>query len=108
MEQRVRRSCRRMAMKLNCMSAPDVAHGGNGHGTSSASRRTPVHHGARSMSRTPSRSSARTASASAGQVRASGSRGRGKVIATPKASDEEDGEDSSDADASEGADPCIS
>jgi hypothetical protein len=71
-----------MAMKLNCIAAPDVVHGGNVQGTSSGSRRTPVHHGARSSTRTPSRSTACTASASAGRVVASGSRGRGKEIAT--------------------------
>jgi hypothetical protein len=54
MVQRVRRSCSRMAMKLNCIEAPDVAHDGNVQGTSSGSRRTPVHHGARSSTRTPS------------------------------------------------------
>jgi hypothetical protein len=82
MVQRVQRSCRRMAMKLNCIVAPDVAHNGNGQGTSSGSRRTPVHHEARSSTRTPSCSSAHTASASAGHVVASGSHGRGKAIAT--------------------------
>lgn len=40
--ERVRRSCRRMTIKMNCMSATDVHHGGNGQGTSSGSRHTPV------------------------------------------------------------------
>jgi hypothetical protein len=84
-----------MAMKLNCIAAPNVVHGANVQGTSSGSRRTPVHHGARSSTRTPSRSTARTASASAGRVVASGSRGRGKEIATPEPSDEDDGDSSS-------------
>jgi hypothetical protein len=84
-----------MAMKLNCIAAPDVVHGGNVQGTSSGSRRTPVHHGARSSTRTTSRSTARTASASAGRVVASGSRGHGKEIATPEPSDEDDGDSSS-------------
>jgi hypothetical protein len=44
MVQRVRRTCRRMAMNLNCIEAPDVPHGGNVQGTSSGSHRTPVHH----------------------------------------------------------------
>jgi hypothetical protein len=109
MVQRVRRSCRRMAMKLNCIAAPDVAHGGNVQGTSSGSRHTPVHHGARSSTRTPSRSIARTALASAGRVVASGSCGRGKEIATPEPSDEEDGDSSSSshAAASERGDPTY-
>jgi hypothetical protein len=93
-----------MAMKLNCIAAPDVAHNGNVQGTSSGSRRTPVHHGARSSTQTPSRSTARTASASACRVVASGSRGRGKAIATPEPSDEDDGDSSSHASASEHGD----
>jgi hypothetical protein len=97
-----------MAMKLNCIAAPDVAHGGHVQGTSSGSRRTPVHHGARSSTRTPSRSTARTASASAGRVVASGSRGRGKEISTPEPSDEDDGDSSSSpATASERGDPTY-
>jgi hypothetical protein len=93
-------------MKLNCIAAPDAAYGGNGQGTSSGSRRTPVHHGARSSTQTPSRSSARTTSASTGRVVASGSRARGKAIATPQPSDEDDGDSSSsDAGASEHGDP---
>jgi hypothetical protein len=99
-----------MAMKLNCIAAPDVVHGGNVEGTSSGSRRTPVHHGARRSTRTPSRSTARTASASAGRVVASGSRGRGKEIATPEPSDEDDGDSSSSsshAAASERVDPTY-
>jgi hypothetical protein len=99
-----------MAMKLNCIAAPDVVHSGNVQGTSSGSRRTPVHHGARSSTRTPSRSTARTVSASAGRVVASGSRGRGKKIATPEPSDEDDGDSSSSsshAAASERVDPTY-
>jgi hypothetical protein len=98
-----------MAMKLNCIAAPDVVHDGNVQGTSSGSHRTPVHHGARSSTRTPSRSTARTASASAGRVVASGSRGRGKEIATPEPSDEDDGDSSSSspAAASERVDPTY-
>jgi hypothetical protein len=42
-----------MAMKLNCIAAPDVAHGGNVQGTSSGSCRTPVHHGARELDKDP-------------------------------------------------------
>jgi hypothetical protein len=97
-----------MAMKLNCMAAPDVAHGGNGQGTSSGSRRTPVHHRARSSTQTPSRSSDHTASTSAGRVVASGSRGHCKAIATPQPSDEDDEDSSfSDAGASEHGDPTY-
>jgi hypothetical protein len=110
MVQRLRRSCRRMAMKLNCIAAPDVAHGGNVQGTSSGSRRTPVHHGARSSTRTPSRCTAHTASTSVGRVVASGSRGRGKAIATPEPCDEDDGDSfssSSHACASEHGDPTY-
>jgi hypothetical protein len=81
-----------MAMKLNCIAAPDVVHGGNVQGTSSGSRST-----------------ARTASASTGRVVASGSRGHGKEIATPKPSDEEDGDSSSSSQeaASERVDPTY-
>jgi hypothetical protein len=110
MVQRVRGSCRRMAMKLNCIAAPDVAHSGNVQGTSSGSHHTPVHHGARSSTRTPSQSTARTASASAGRVVASGSRGRGKEITTPEPSDEDDGDSSSSsshAASSERGDPMY-
>jgi hypothetical protein len=109
MVQRVRRSCRLTAMKFNCIAAPDVAHGGNVQGTSSGSRRTPVHHGAISSTRTPSRSTAHTASASAGRVVASGSRGRGKEITTPEPSDEDDGDSSSSSHAasSERGDPTY-
>jgi hypothetical protein len=97
-----------MAMKLNCIAAQNVAHGGNVQGTSSGSCHTPVHHGARSSTRTPSRSTARTASASAGRVVASGSRGHGKAIDTPKTSDEDDGDSSSShAGASEHGDPTY-
>jgi hypothetical protein len=98
-----------MAMKLNCIAAPDVVHCGNVQATYSGSRRTPVHHGARSSTRTPSRNTARTASASAGRVVASGSRGRGKEIATPEPSDEDDEESSSTspAAASERGDPTY-
>jgi hypothetical protein len=95
-------------MKLNCMAAPDVAHGGNGQGTSLGSHRTLVHHGARSSTQIPSRSSARTASASVGRVVASGSHGRGKAITTPQPSDENDGDSSSSsASASEHGDPTY-
>jgi hypothetical protein len=96
-------------MKLNCIAALDVVHGGNVQGSSSGSRRTPVHHGARSSTRTPSRSTARTASASAGRVVASGSHGRGKEISTPEPSDENDGDSSSSshAAASERVDPTY-
>jgi hypothetical protein len=108
MVQRVRRSCRRMVMKLICIAALDVAHDGNGQGTSSGSHHTPVHHGARSSTRTPSRSNTHTASTPAGRVVASGSRGRGKAIATPQLSDEDDGDtSSSDAGASEHGDPTY-
>jgi hypothetical protein len=96
-------------MKLNCIAAPDVAHDSNVQGTSSGSRRTPFHHGAKSSTRTPSRSTACTESASAGRVVASGSRGRGKKIATPEPSDEDDGDSSSSshAAASERGDPTY-
>uniref|UniRef100_A0A0D9WEJ0 Uncharacterized protein n=1 Tax=Leersia perrieri TaxID=77586 RepID=A0A0D9WEJ0_9ORYZ len=65
---RVRRSCHRMALRLNCMSAQDVAHAPPSAATataSGASRRTP----ARSVSTTSHATSAAAA-------RASGSRGK--------------------------------
>jgi hypothetical protein len=94
---------------LNCIAAPDVVHGSNVQATSSGSRRTPVHHRARSSTRTPSRSTDHTTSASAGRVVASGSRGRGKEIATPEPSDEDDGDSSSSSPpaASERGDPTY-
>ena len=83
------------------MSAPDVTHSDNGQGTSSGSRRTPVHHGEGSISRTPSLTVSESTGqgrASASRGRASASRGRGKAIATPEVSDEEDDNHSSDSD----------
>jgi hypothetical protein len=81
--------------EVELLAAPDVSHDGNVQGTSSGSCHTPVHHGARSSTRTPSRSTARTALASTGRVVASGIRGRVKAIATPEPSDEDDGDSSS-------------
>lgn len=82
-----------MAMKLNCMTAPDVAHVQGAAGTASgSSRRTPVHHGGGGSARTRSATAARTRSATA-------SASRGKAPATPSSSDEGDGNnDSSDLD----------
>ena len=70
-KQRVRRSCKRMAAKLNCMAVPDQAFapgahvpgGSSAHHTSSTTR-TPVHYGA-ATARTPSRSTSRTSSRAA-------------------------------------------
>ena len=71
-KQRVRRSCKRMAAKLNCIAAPDQAFTPGGHvprGSSgnhtSSSTRTPVRYGeatARTLSRSTSRTGSRAAS----------------------------------------------
>ena len=83
--QRVRRSCKRMAAKLNCIARPDEAFAPGPHavGTSSAratssSRRTPIHYG-QETARTPSRSTTRTGSRTAS---------RGKAIRSPQESEE--------------------
>nr|XP_034601262.1 uncharacterized protein LOC117861840 [Setaria viridis] len=82
--ERVRKRCRRMAMRMNCMSSTDVHHGGNGQGTSSGSRQTPLV------------TSPRTASPStaAGPSR----RSRGKAPASSQASEESEGNQSEDGD----------
>ena len=75
-KQRVRRSCKRMAAKLNCLAASDqafapgahVSGGSSAHHTSS-SIRTPVHYGA-TTARTPSRSTSRTGSRAASRGKA--------------------------------------
>uniref|UniRef100_K3Z0Q7 Aminotransferase-like plant mobile domain-containing protein n=1 Tax=Setaria italica TaxID=4555 RepID=K3Z0Q7_SETIT len=89
---RIRKSCRRMAMRMNCMSSSDVHHGGNGQGTSSGSRRTPL--------ATPPR--AATPSTAAGPSR----RSRGK--ASPQASEDSEGEQSEDDDPTYGEELEIS
>ncbi|RCV21903.1 hypothetical protein SETIT_4G176000v2 [Setaria italica] len=69
---------------MNCMSSTDVHHGGNGQGTSSGSRRTPLV--------TPPR--AATPSTSAGPSR----RSRGKAPASPQASKDSEANQSEDDD----------
>ena len=91
-KQRVRRSCKRMAAKLNCMAAPDQAFapgahvpgGSSAHHTSSSTR-TPVHYGA-ATARTPSRSTSRTGSRAAS---------RGKAIQEPEDTDNSDAQSDS-------------
>uniref|UniRef100_K3YKW2 Uncharacterized protein n=1 Tax=Setaria italica TaxID=4555 RepID=K3YKW2_SETIT len=91
---RVRKSCRRMAMRMNFMSSSDVHHGGNGQGTSSGSRRTP-------LATTPR---AATPSTAAGPSR----RSRGKEPASPQASEDSEGEQSEDDDPTYGEELEIS
>ncbi|CAN6285959.1 unnamed protein product [Urochloa humidicola] len=107
--ERVRRSCRRMAQRLNCIPPPDAAFapgapssGPSSRATSSratsSSRRTPVHHGAAASSTpTPSRTSSVSRSQTARST-ASGSRGRGKAPASPSPSEHSGGHDSEDSD----------
>ncbi|XP_062206265.1 uncharacterized protein LOC133908288 [Phragmites australis] len=78
--ERVRRSCRRLAYKMSCMTTPDVelAHGGPssessaGHTGASTQQQTPMHYGTRtrtrstSVARTQSRSMTGAASTSVG------------------------------------------
>uniref|UniRef100_K3XQ43 SWIM-type domain-containing protein n=1 Tax=Setaria italica TaxID=4555 RepID=K3XQ43_SETIT len=92
--ERVRKSCRRMAMRMNCMSSSDVHHGGNGQGTSSGSCRTPL--------ATPP--GAATPSTAAGPSR----RSRGKEPASPQASEDSEGEQSEDDDPTYGEELEIS
>ncbi|XP_072149014.1 uncharacterized protein [Setaria viridis] len=92
--ERVRKSCRRMAMRMNCMTSSDVHHGGNGQGTSSGSRRTP-------LATTPR---AATPSTAAGPSR----RSRGKEPASPQESEDSEGEQSEDDDPTYGEELEIS
>ncbi|RCV32860.1 hypothetical protein SETIT_7G036800v2 [Setaria italica] len=79
---------------MNCMSSSDVHHGGNGQGTSSGSRRTPL--------ATPPR--AATPSTAAGPSR----RSRGKEPASPQASEDSKGEHFEDDDPTYGEELEIS
>uniref|UniRef100_K3Y2N5 Aminotransferase-like plant mobile domain-containing protein n=1 Tax=Setaria italica TaxID=4555 RepID=K3Y2N5_SETIT len=92
--ERVRKSCRRMTMRMNCVSSSDVHHGGNGQGTSSGSRRTPL--------ATPPR--AATPSTTAGHSR----RSRGKALASPQASEDSEGDQSEDDDPTYGEELEVS
>uniref|UniRef100_K3XQJ3 Aminotransferase-like plant mobile domain-containing protein n=1 Tax=Setaria italica TaxID=4555 RepID=K3XQJ3_SETIT len=87
---RVQKSCRRMPMKMNCMSATDVHHGGNGQGTSSRSCHTPL--------ATPPRTA--SPSTTTGPSR----RSRGKAPASPQASEDSEGNQSDDDDPTYGED----
>ncbi|RCV21758.1 hypothetical protein SETIT_4G163300v2 [Setaria italica] len=71
-------------MRINCMSSTNVHHGGNGQGTSSGSRRTPL--------ATPPRTT--SPSTVAGPCR----RSRGKAPASPQASEDSEGNQSEDDD----------
>ncbi|RCV30257.1 hypothetical protein SETIT_6G079900v2 [Setaria italica] len=79
---------------MNCMSSLDVHHGGNGQGTSSGSRRTPLV--------TPPRVA--TPSTAAGPSR----RSQGKAPASPQASEDSEGEQSEDDDPTYGEELEIS
>ncbi|RCV30567.1 hypothetical protein SETIT_6G105900v2 [Setaria italica] len=79
---------------MNCMSSSDVHHGGNGQGTSSGSRRTPLV--------TPPR--ATTPSTAVGPSR----RSRGKEPASPQESEDSEGEQSEDDDPTYGEELEIS
>ncbi|RCV30917.1 hypothetical protein SETIT_6G134200v2 [Setaria italica] len=79
---------------MNFMSSSDVHHGGNGQGTSSGSRRTP-------LATTPR---AATPSTAAGPSR----RSRGKEPASPQASEDSEGEQSEDDDPTYGEELEIS
>lgn len=107
MLQRVRRSCKRMAQKLNCISAPDAffAAAEPSHGpsrTTSSSRRTPVHHGHGGGTRSTTGTSSRTRTPSASASRAGSD--RGKRVASPSPSPvASDGNNSEDEDPTYGA-----
>uniref|UniRef100_K3Z0P2 MULE transposase domain-containing protein n=1 Tax=Setaria italica TaxID=4555 RepID=K3Z0P2_SETIT len=70
---------------------PDVHHADNGQGTCSGSRHTPIHHGRGGISRTPSLTTSRIASASTAP--GSSSRSRGKAPTTLEASEESEDDD---------------
>jgi len=99
--QRVRRSCRRMAAKLNCMARPDEDFGplAPGAGASSArgptsSNRTPIHYGDVTAT-TPLPSGSRSRSRSTSRM-ASRAVSRGKAIQSPETSGESDRQDNSE------------
>ncbi|RCV25524.1 hypothetical protein SETIT_5G173600v2 [Setaria italica] len=79
---------------MNCMTSSDVHHGGNGQGTSSGSRRSP-------LATTPR---AATPSTAAGPSR----RSRGKEPASPQESEDSEGEQSEDDDPTYGEELEIS
>ncbi|RCV37802.1 hypothetical protein SETIT_8G091400v2 [Setaria italica] len=79
---------------MNCMLSSDVHHGGNGQGTSSGSRRTPL--------ATPPK--ATTPSTAAGPSR----RSRGKAPVSFEASEDSEGEQSEDDDPTYGEELEIS
>ncbi|CAN6206593.1 unnamed protein product [Urochloa humidicola] len=109
--ERVRRSCRRMAQKLNCIPPPDAAFapGEQSSGPSratSSSRRTPVHHGAAGSTPTPSCTTSRSQTArSTASASRSGRAARGKAPATPSpsASEHSGGHNSEDSDPTYGS-----
>uniref|UniRef100_K3ZZ77 SWIM-type domain-containing protein n=1 Tax=Setaria italica TaxID=4555 RepID=K3ZZ77_SETIT len=92
--ERVRKSCRRMAMRMNCMTSSDAHDGGNVQGTSSGSRRT-------ALATTPR---AATPSTAAGPSR----RSRGKEPASPQESEDSEGDQSEDDDPTYGEELEIS
>uniref|UniRef100_K3ZZ95 Aminotransferase-like plant mobile domain-containing protein n=1 Tax=Setaria italica TaxID=4555 RepID=K3ZZ95_SETIT len=92
--ERVRKSCRRMAMRMNCMMSSDAHDGGNVQGTSLGSRRT-------ALATTPR---AATPSTAAGPSR----RSRGKEPASPQESKDSEGEQSEDDDPTYGEELEIS
>ncbi|CAO2038609.1 unnamed protein product [Urochloa humidicola] len=113
--ERVRRSCRRMAQKLNCIPPPDAAFtpgepssGPSSRATSSratsSSRRTPVHHGAAAGSTpnpscTSSVSRSQTARSTASGSRSSrGGRGKAPASPSPPPSEHSSGHNSEDSD----------
>uniref|UniRef100_K3ZC83 SWIM-type domain-containing protein n=1 Tax=Setaria italica TaxID=4555 RepID=K3ZC83_SETIT len=91
---RVRKSCRRMAQRMNCMTSSDAHDGGNVQGTSSGSRRT-------ALVTTPR---AATPSTAAGPSR----RSRGKEPASPQESEDSEGEQSENDDPTYGEELEIS
>uniref|UniRef100_K3YCS2 SWIM-type domain-containing protein n=1 Tax=Setaria italica TaxID=4555 RepID=K3YCS2_SETIT len=92
--ERVRKSCRRMAMRMNCMTSSDAHDGGNVQDTSSGSRRT-------ALATTPR---AATSSTAAGPSR----RSQGKEPASPQESEDSEGEQSEDDDPTYGEELEIS
>ncbi|CAN6237983.1 unnamed protein product [Urochloa humidicola] len=105
--ERVRKSCRRMAQKLNCVPPPDAVFvpgepSAAPSRATSSSRRTPVHHGPGGSTRTPTRTSSRShtvsGSGTASASRSACGRGKGPATPSPSASDPSDGNNSEDSD----------
>ncbi|XP_062200540.1 uncharacterized protein LOC133903248 [Phragmites australis] len=101
--ERVRRSYRRLAYKMNCMTAPDVAfaHGAHssdpsaGHTGASTQQQTPVHYGTRTRTRSSSVARTQSRSMIGADSTSVGTASRGKA---PQEQSSDDGDPSYGAD----------